>query len=53
MILPSIKKPSLNINEFSSYRPVTNLAFLSKVIEKAILEQLDTYLFKNDLYPPV
>ena len=53
MMIPSLKKPSLDINDLSSYRPVANLAFLSKIIERAIIEQLDSYLLIYGLYPPM
>ena len=51
MIIPSIKKPSLDTNTLANYRPIANLPFLSKIIEKAILMQLDLYLQNNNLYP--
>ena len=51
MVIPSIKKNSLNPNKFSSYRPISNLSFLSKIIEKSIAMQLERYLLENNLYP--
>ena len=41
MIIPSLKKPSLDFNILANYRP----------IEKVILTQLDSYLQNNNLYP--
>ena len=35
----------------ANYRPIANLPFLSKIIEKAILMQLDLHLKNNNLYP--
>ena len=32
------------------YRPVSNLPFISKVIEKAVAHQLNDHLATNDLY---
>ena len=32
------------------YRPVSNLSFISKVIEKAVAHQLNDHLATNDLY---
>ena len=46
-----MKKNSLNPNEFSSYRPISNLPFLSKIVEKSIAMQLECYLLENNLYP--
>ena len=36
---------------FSNYRPVSNLAFLSKVIEKSALYRLNKHASENDLLP--
>ena len=44
-----LKKTNLNHTEFKNYRPVSNLSFLSKVIEKAIALQLISYLKDNHL----
>ena len=32
------------------YRPVSNLSFISKVIEKAVAHQFNDHLTTNDLY---
>jgi len=34
-----------------NYRPVSNLSFLSKLIERAVATQLNDYLVTNDLPP--
>ena len=51
MIIPCIKKASLNPNELSNYRPIANLSFLSKILEKATSMHLEDYLSRNNLYP--
>ena len=51
IIVPLLKKSSLDHNELSNYRPIANLPFLSKVLEKIIYMQLDNYLTRNNLYP--
>ena len=33
----------------SNYRPVSNLSFMSKVVERVVTEQLNEYLLTNDL----
>ena len=39
-----LKKPSLDPNELKSYRPISNLSFLSKLLEKLVLQQLASHL---------
>ena len=36
---------------FKNYRPVSNLAYASKLVETVIAKQLQHYLFTNDLFP--
>ena len=50
-ILPKIKKITLDKEDFSNYRTVTNLPFLSKVLERAAPIQVRDYLSTNQLYP--
>ena len=49
VVKPLLKKPSLDQNILKNYRPVSNLPFLSKVIEKVVLSQLLEHLSANDL----
>ena len=44
LIRPYLKKIGLNTEDLSNYRPVTNLSHLSKIIERAMLDQLVPYL---------
>ena len=39
-----LKKIGLDINDLSNYSPVTNLTHLSKIIERAVLDQLGSVL---------
>ena len=39
-----LKKPTLDHNDLKNYRPVSNLAFLSKILEKIDLDQLRSHL---------
>ena len=48
VVRPLIKKSNLD-PELSSYRPVTNQPFLSKVIERVVFEQISLYLESNNL----
>jgi hypothetical protein len=49
VVKPLLKKPSLDQNELKNYRPVSNLPFWSKILEKVVLCQLNEHLETNDL----
>eukprot|EP00745_Piridium_sociabile_P040659 TRINITY_DN786_c0_g1_i8.p1 TRINITY_DN786_c0_g1~~TRINITY_DN786_c0_g1_i8.p1 ORF type:complete len:1132 (+),score=124.07 TRINITY_DN786_c0_g1_i8:119-3397(+) len=49
VIRPLIKKPSLDHNCLNNYRPVSNLSFLSKLLERIVLFQLFSHLEQNHL----
>ncbi|XP_033112631.1 actin-104-like [Anneissia japonica] len=49
-ITPLLKKPSLNAEELSNFRPISNLPFLGKVIETVASNQLQSYLNSNGLF---
>ena len=44
LVTPLIKKPSLPKDDLSSYRPISNLSFLSKLLERVILNRLMAHL---------
>ena len=52
MIAPLLKKPSLDRNSMANYRPVSNLPFLSKVVEKIVAIRLNDHLRWNELCDP-
>ena len=47
-ITPLLKKPSLDAGELKNYRRVSNLTFMSKVVDRIVAEQLLEYLQAND-----
>ena len=49
VLSPLLKKPSQDFEIFSNVQPVSNLKFLSKVIEKATAIRVTNYLCDNDL----
>ena len=49
MVRPKLKKESLNFEEYSNFRPISNLKFVSKIIEKAVAVQVKNYITDNDL----
>ena len=52
IVRPLLKKPGLDRNCLQNYRPVSNLPFISKIIEKAVLQQLDSHFTVHGLDDP-
>ena len=48
-VTPVLKKPSLDEHVFSNYRPVSNLLFLSKVLERVVADRLRSHMEQHDL----
>ena len=53
IIYPGLEKPSLNPDDLANYRPILNLSFVSKLLERAVHAQLLMYLNENELLPSV
>jgi hypothetical protein len=51
IVSPLLKKPGLDTGDMANYRPVSNLTFISKVVERAVALQLNEYLLSNGLPP--
>ena len=49
--MPRLKGAGLDPNDVKSYRPISNLSFVSKVIERVIFRQLVVYLDSNNVIP--
>lgn len=50
IVRPLIKKPGLDSEIFKNYRPVSNLPFISKLLEKIVASRLESHLQDNSLY---
>ena len=50
-ITPVLKKASLDPLDLSNYRPISNLTFLSKLLERAVYEQIIGYFDSHHLLP--
>ena len=50
VVIPLLKKPGLDL-VYKNFRPVSNLPFISKVVEKAALQQLLVHCEKNAPLP--
>jgi len=47
-----IKKPGLDKNVYKNYRLVSNLSFVSKVLEKVVDKRIETHLNTHSLHEP-
>ena len=52
-VRPLLKRASLDPNVFKNYRPVSNLPFLSRILEKIVLARLSRHLVGNGLLEPL
>ena len=50
IVTPIIKKTSLDKEDVKSYRPVSNLSYVTKLIEKVVATQFVDHLSRNELY---
>ena len=50
IVTPLLKKPGLDTNDMKNFRPVSDLSFLTKILEKVVLIQLKKHLFCNNLF---
>ena len=52
-VCPLIKKSTLDCNVLKNYRPVSNLPYISKIVEKVVDARLQKHLQDNQLYEPM
>ena len=50
IIRPLLKNYNLNQDDLKNYRPVANLPFVSKIIEKAVCDKIDLHIGSNNLH---
>jgi hypothetical protein len=53
IITPVLKKTNADPDEPKNYRPISNLTFMSKVIERIVAEQVTRHLNISNLMPPL
>jgi len=51
LITPLLKKPDLDSADPRSYRPISNLSVVSKLLKRIVFRQLHNYLSTADLLP--
>ena len=49
-ITPILKKPGADPSNLNNLRPISNLPFISKILEKTVASQLHSHLSHNNLY---
>ncbi|XP_071504088.1 uncharacterized protein [Diadema antillarum] len=49
IVRPTLKKPGMDTESLQSFRPISNLSYLSKVLERVAFSQLSEYLYDNML----
>ena len=52
-VRPLLKKTSLPKNELKNYRPVSNLSFISKILEKIVANRLQAHIKNSHLSNPL
>ena len=53
IIVPLLKKSTLDRNILKNYRPVSNLPFISKVLERVVARQLNEHMSNHNLHEPL
>ena len=52
IIIPLLKKATLDCNILKNYRPVSNLPFISKILERVVAKQLTDHMSLHQLHEP-
>ena len=52
IVTPLLKNSRLDPDELSNYRPVSNILYISKLIETNVLIELQEHMDSNNLYIP-
>ena len=53
LVTPIPQKMCLDHNELNNYRPVSNLCFIAKILEKLVLSQVSSYINSHNLHNTV
>ena len=49
-VKPLLKKVDLALSLFPSYRPISNLSFISKLVERVVVKRLNEHMTSNNLH---
>uniref|UniRef100_A0A3B3WG99 Reverse transcriptase domain-containing protein n=1 Tax=Poecilia mexicana TaxID=48701 RepID=A0A3B3WG99_9TELE len=50
VVKPLLKKHNLDSSDLSNYRPISNLPFLAKILEKIVFQQINGFLALNNCF---
>ena len=50
IVKPLLKNPILDFSSFKNFRPVSNITFMSKVIEKFIAFQVHSHMTRHNMF---
>ena len=53
IIFPTLKKPQLDNDDLKNYRPVSNLPYISKLIERVVANQINNHMSAHSLMKPL
>ena len=51
VVFPRLEKPTLNADDLNFYRPISNLSFVSKLVEKVVASRFTDHSEQNKLFP--
>lgn len=49
VVTPLLKRPNLPMEDPNNFRPISNLPFLAKVLERVVFKQLQDHLWSNSI----
>ncbi len=49
-VTPLLKKQNIDVSDLGNFRPISNLPFISKILERVVFTQLHSFLKFNSLY---
>ena len=52
-VTPLLKKSNLSVNKLKNYRPVSDLSFISRIIEKVVSNRLQAHINSNKFNNPM
>ena len=51
LVFPRLKKPTLDVDDANSYRPISNLSFASKLVERVVATRFTIHAERHNLFP--